>query len=114
MRTTIAVLALCVSAAIAAEPTLPSTKQATVQPADVPGYLVISDPRSTRGYDALLIPLASIVYVTDRVAPKGTREERTLTLAVDLGGPTPATFIFDDSTATKPAEVLKALAEVRR
>ena len=102
------------SLALAAEPTLPSATQATVQPADVPGYLVISDPRSTRGYDALLIPLDRIVYISDRLAPKGTREERTLTLAVDLGGSTPTTFVFDDGTATKPAEVLTALAAVRR
>ena len=114
MRTAFAVLVLCLSVATAADPTLPSTKQATVQPADIPGYLVISDPRSTRGYDALLIPLARIVWISDRVTPKGTREERTVTLAVDFGGTTPTTFVFDDGTATKPAEVLSALAAVRR
>ena len=113
MRTSFLLL-LVTSLALAAEPTLPSATKATVQPADMPGYLVISDPRSTRGYDALLIPLERMVFISDRVAPKGTREERTLTLAVDLGGPTPTTFIFDDGTATKPAEVLTALAAARR
>ena len=114
MRTLLlAFLTIVALAAADAGPHLPSLTQATVQPASLPGYLVIADPRATRGYDALLIPLARIVWITDRVMPKGTREERTLTLGVDLGGESLTTFVFDDGTGAKPAEVMAALIAAR-
>jgi hypothetical protein len=101
--------------AVDGQPHLPGLREASVQAAaDLPGYLVLADPRSTRGYDALLIPVARIVWITDRVAPKGTREERTLTIAVDVGEAQPILFAFDDDTAAKPADVLAAIAAARR
>lgn len=109
-------LLLATTAAIAAEdgPRVPDLTQAIVQPADVPGLLVVSDPRQVRGYDALLLPVARLLYIEDRLAPKGTRTERSVTLVFETGGAQPLRLTFDDGTAAKPAEVLAALAAVRR
>ncbi len=111
MRTLLALALFTASAACATlEPRMPTLTKASVT-AGPPGFLAIAEPHQVRGADALLLPIARLLWIEDRVVPKGTREERVLTLVFDLGQPT--ALVFDDGTATTPAQVLAALTAAR-
>lgn len=114
MRTLLALALVTASAtcASALEPRMPTLSKASVTAAPgIPRFLAIAEPHQVRGVDVLLLPIDRLLWIEDRTVPKGTREERVLTLVFDLGQPT--ALVFDDGTATTPAQVLAALSAAR-
>ncbi len=108
MRTLFLLLAIAGLSAVDAGPNAPVLQYAKVEPSPLTGYLLLSRPHQVRGSDSLLLPLARLLWIEDHDVPKGSGSERRLSLVFDYEPR--LTLVFNDDTASKPAEVIAAIA----